>query len=454
MPAVPVLLAAGSDVLPPLWSVAPFVLTLLGIAVLPLVAPHWWESNRNRAIFVWGIAVPTAVWWVVSYGWGNLLHEWQQYISFILLLGSLYVASGGIFLRADLRGKPGVNVAVCAIGAVLANLIGTTGASMLLIRPYLKANEHRPMKSRVVTVVFFIFTVSNMGGCLTPLGDPPLFLGFLKGVPFEWTLKLWPEWLFGVGSVLLIFLVWDALNFRKEPAGDRPQASGEEASFGIEGKRNIVLLLGVVAAVLCKGIFKWPFGPQELLMAVMAAVSMRITPTEVRRKNHYSWGPILEVAILFSGIFTVMVPALAILNVKGADLGLTSPVHYFWVTGGLSSFLDNAPTYLVFGQTAMSDTVQRMIESGIPPEVVHAQVADDGFGLLVTNAETKLAAISVGAVFMGANTYIGNGPNFMVKAIAEESGVRMPSFFGYFVRFSLPILVPLFIVVSWIFFRS
>jgi len=444
------LLASGGEAhLPPFWSVLPFVFILLGIAILPLVAHHWWESNRNRAIFAWGIAVPTAIWWVANYGWGGLIHEWEEYISFIMLLGSLYVASGGIFLKARLTPGAGTNVAICAIGAVIANVVGTTGASMLLIRPYLKANAHRPMKSRVLTVVFFIFTVSNIGGCLTPLGDPPLFLGFLKGVPFEWTLKLWPEWLFMNVVLLVLFGVWDRMNFRKDGAVPPPEEDAHQG-FGMEGKRNILLLAGVMGAVLCKGIFKWPFGVQEGIMAAIAVVSMVVTPREVRRKNKYTWGPILEVAILFSGIFTVMVAPLEILRFKGSELGVTEPWHYFWATGTLSSFLDNAPTYLVFGQTALSSVGQTLVDAGMSAEAVQALMDNQRFLLIAEKAPTVLAAISVGAVFMGANTYIGNGPNFMVKAIAEENGVAMPSFFGY-MRYSLLILVPLFVLVTLVF---
>jgi len=435
------LLAASADgPIPPLWSVIPFALTLLGIAILPLVAHHWWESNRNRAIFTWVIAVPTAIWWVLNYGWTGLLHEWKEYVSFILLLGSLYVASGGIFLRGRLPTGARTNTMICAVGSVLANIVGTTGASMLLIRPYMTANAHRPMSSRVLTVIFFIFTVSNMGGLLTPLGDPPLFLGFLKGVPFFWTtVTLWKEWILGVGIVLVVFYFWDRTRFAKEdglggPAGPAETAAPDaDRGFGIEGWVNVALLAAVMGAVLCKGSFGWGFGPQEAIMAAVCIASMVLTKKEIRRKNRFTFGPINEVAILFSGIFTVMVPVLTILAAKGGELGLTQPWHYFWVTGGLSGFLDNAPTYLVFAQTGAS------------------QVGFEGIADLVDQGPHLLAAISVGAVFMGAMSYIGNGPNFMVKAIAEETGIKMPSFFGY-MKYSALILVPIFVVVTFIFF--
>jgi len=411
-------------------SVAPFALTLLGIAILPLVAHHWWESNRNRAVFAWGIAIPTALWWLLAgYGFQGLSHAWLEYISFILLLGSLYIAAGGIFVQASLRGGPATNTALCLFGGVLANFVGTTGASMLLIRPFMKANAWRPMPSRMIGVVFFIFLVSNIGGCLTPLGDPPLFLGFLKGVPFQWTLvHLWREWVIAFVMLLTVFYVWDTLLRRKYKA-HLPPVEAEKLPFRIEGRRNILLLLAIVGAVLGKGLLHWPFGVQEAIMALVAIVSLATTPKAVRTKNRFTFGPILEVAILFSGIFTVMVPALAILEAKGGEMGLTQPWHYFWATGTLSAFLDNAPTYLVFAQTGA------------------AQVGVASIRELVAQGPGLLAAVSIGAVFMGAMSYIGNGPNFMVKAIAEEGGIVMPSFFGY-MKYSCLILLPLFGIVT------
>jgi len=423
--------AAGHPV-PPYWSVIPFVLTLLGIAILPLVAHHRWESNRFRAGFAWTIAIPTAAWWLLTYDARALLHAGEEYLAFILLLGSLYVASGGIHIRGSLRGSPRVNTGICLLGSVLANLIGTTGASMLLIRPFLRANAHRSMRARSVGVIFFIFSVSNIGGCLTPLGDPPLFLGFLRGVEFQWPfLNLIPDWSVTLALVLLIYYAWDRRLHRGDPPAP-PEA--EPVRLGVDGARNGLLLLGVVGLVLGKGLFGWPFGVQEAGMAAVAVVSMRITPREVRAANRFTFGPILEVAILFSGIFTTMVPALAILDAKGSEMGLTEPWHFFWATGLLSSFLDNAPTYLTMATTAVSQT--------------HATA----IGELSEHAPHLLAGISCGAVFMGANTYIGNGPNFMVRAIAVENGVAMPSFFGY-MRYSGAILLPLFVLLSFLFFR-
>ncbi|MEE8105285.1 MAG: sodium:proton antiporter [Planctomycetota bacterium] len=424
------LLAAGGHALPPYPSVAPFILILLGIAILPLVAHHWWESNRNRAIFVTIIAAPFAIWWWSNYGVGALLHGWEEYLSFIALVGSLYVVAGGIFLRGSLKASPGANTMLMAIGAVLANLLGTTGASMVLIRPFLRANAHRPVFARVLGVVFFIFTVSNVGGCLTPLGDPPLFLGFLRGVDFFWTLGLAKEWAFALALILALYYVWDRLLQSKEEAA--PVVAPEDGKLGLEGRRNLPLLLCIMGAVICKGQFGWPFGPQEAIMALVAVVSMVVTRKDTRKKNHFSFGPILEVAILFAGIFTVMVAPLAILEVKGGDLGLEKAWQYFWVTGGLSSFLDNAPTYVVFGQTAAT------------------YAGADSIGELMTKGPMLLVGISLGAVFMGAMTYIGNAPNFMVKAIAEENEIKMPSFFGY-MKYSVAILIPIYLIVTLVF---
>jgi len=440
MPALALLASADAHaVAPPVWSVLPFVLTLLGIAVLPLVTPHRWESNRFRAGFTWSIALPTALWWLATFGSGHLLHAGREYLSFIVLLGSLYVASGGIYLRGAMGGTPVANAGICAVGAVIANLIGTTGASMLLIRPFLRANAHRSMRSRAIGVVFFIFCVSNIGGCLTPLGDPPLFLGFLRGVPFQWPfLHLVPEWATAVAIVLVIYLVVDRRLAVSDPA--KPPGGGG-GRFGVDGLRNGLVLLGVIGVVLGQGLRGWPFGVQEGAMAALAVLSLLVTPKPVREANRFTFGPILEVAILFSGIFTTMVPALAILDARGGELGLTEPWHYFWATGMLSSFLDNAPTYLTLGTTAAASL--GLSGDGAIGILAHGGVA----------AQALLSAVSCGAVFMGANTYIGNGPNFMVRAIAVENGVAMPSFFGY-MKYSGMILIPVFALLTFLFFRS
>ncbi len=436
--------AAGA---PPVATVAPFVLLLAAIAVLPLAAPHFWESNRSKAIVSLGCAIPGAL--IVALndaiGASRLLHAGHEYFSFVTLIGSLYVIAGGIAVRGTLHGTPALNAAIFAIGAVMANLIGTTGASMLLVRPLLRANEWR--KDRAHVVIFFIFCVCNLGGLLTPLGDPPLFLGFLNGVPFEWTLRLLPEWAFANVAIIAIFLVVDTVYHRREKAPDPgapPVSPGARARerFRIEGGVNFLFLLGVVAAIYFSGRFRPPPGVQEAAMLAMAGLSLALSPRAARTANRFGWHPIVEVAVLFAGIFVTMIPALVILNARGGELGLAKPWHFFWITGVLSSFLDNAPTYLTFASTACG--------------VMHVNVAEPGYlARLIARgpeAEALLAAVSTGAVFMGANTYIGNGPNFMVKAIAEESGVKMPSFFGYMV-WSTVFLIPLFVVVTWLFFR-
>jgi Na+/H+ antiporter NhaD/arsenite permease-like protein len=436
----------------PLGSVVPFVLLLLSIAILPLAVPHWWESNRSKAIVAAVLAVPFAAWLAGTYG-APALHQLEEslldYVSFMALLGSLFVISGGIHVRGSLAGTPTANTILMAIGAVLANFVGTTGASVLLIRPLLRANQSRVRQAHIV--VFFIFVVSNCGGLLTPLGDPPLFLGFLKGVPFAWTLGLWKQWLLVNGLVLLVFNVVDQLVLQREER-ERPGAQLEEAlehiPLGLVGGRNFGFLAGVVLVIVGKGqgwgapSGTWPFGIQEILMAALGVAAYRATRHEIRAANNFTFGPIIEVAVLFAGIFVTMGAPLLILNARGAELGLREPWHYYWATGALSSFLDNAPTYLTFAAAAAG-------QLGVAAEGSRYLAEFLGKG---PDAAALLAAISCGAVMMGANTYIGNGPNFMVKAIAEENGVKMPSFFGY-MAWSGAVLVPIFVVVTLVFFR-
>jgi Na+/H+ antiporter NhaD/arsenite permease-like protein len=423
----------------PLWSVVPFAGILLCIAVLPLVAGHWWEHNRNKGLLSALLGVPVAA-WMVSLDPMLLAHTAHEYVAFIVLLGALFVISGGIVVRGTLAGTPGLNTGLLAIGAVIASLVGTTGASMLLIRPLLRANSVRQRKRHVV--VFFIFIVANAGGLLTPLGDPPLFLGFLRGVPFLWTLRLWAEWAFVNAALLAIFYVVDSTIFRREDIatpGDLDEvAVAHKVPVHLAGKRNFLYLAGVVAVLLASGSLHLPVGVQEAGMLLMVALSWLTTPRPLRHENGFTWTPIVEVAVVFAGIFATMIPALAILNARGGELGLTEPWQFFWATGILSSFLDNAPTYLTFASTASG--ILGTDAANLKELLAHARGAE------------LLAAISVGAVFMGANTYIGNGPNFMVKAIAEQGGVRMPSFFGY-MAYSCGILLPLFGAVTWIFFR-
>ncbi len=435
-------------------SVAPFGLLLLCIAVFPLLNPHWWEHNKNKGLIVAALGIPIAG-YILTFGHHGLEaleHAGKEYVSFLVLLGSLFVISGGVYVRGSLKGSPIVNSMFLGLGAAIASFIGTTGASMLLIRPLLRANERRTRVAHVV--VFFIFTVSNCGGLLTPLGDPPLFLGFLKGVPFEWTFRLWPQWAVVNGLLLVVFFIWDSMAIHREAHSPAEEAALETPlspeKFGIDGLHNFLGLIGIVAIIYSSGQGfgsggeSWPFGVQEGLMLAVTATCYLMTSSATREKNRFGFGPIIEVAVLFAGIFATMIPALAILNVKGKSLGIDTPAQFFWASGILSSFLDNAPTYLTFAVTACG---------------IHGVDAGEGRYLAeflklpaVQGTAQILAAISCGSVFMGANTYIGNGPNFMVKAIAEENNVRMPGFFGY-MAYSGAILIPIFIVVTFIFFR-
>jgi Na+/H+ antiporter NhaD/arsenite permease-like protein len=444
-----VVLAAGHQPLPlPAWSVGPFVVLLLCIAVLPVAAGHFWHADRNKAVVVCLLSVPVVLYLgYLQMTTGEralypLLHELSKYASFIIMLGSLYTVAGGVVIGGDLRPTPLTNAAILGLGALLANVIGTTGASVLLIRPFLRINAQR--KNTVHLPVFFIFLVSNLGGCLTPLGDPPLYMGYLNGVPFNWTLSLWPHFLLVNGLVLAVFVIWDALALRREPVAPATQ---DELSgrVRVDGKVNLFLLAGIMVAVVFESGWLpepadrlWKLFGSELLMLGMAYLSLRLTPQVLRKANGFTWMPITEVAILFAGIFVTMVPALQLLEVHGRDLGLTQPWQFFWATGLLSSALDNAPTYLAFTTTAAgSNDFSLLVENKVS-------------GL---NGPMVLQSISCGAVFMGALSYIGNGPNFMVKAIAEQAGYRPPSFFGFSLYAGL-VLAPIYLLVSVIFFRS
>jgi Na+/H+ antiporter NhaD/arsenite permease-like protein len=402
----------------PLWSVLPFAGFLLSLAVVPLARPGFWSRHYGKVAIAFGL--PVAGWFLVSAP-SELMHAAAEYLSFLVLLGALFTISGGILVRGSFRATPWINAGFLLGGSILSNLLGTTGASMLLLRPLLRANAHRPRSVHVV--IFFIFTVANIGGSLTPVGDPPLFLGFLKGVPFFWPMgALWPIWLVTIALVVGIFLLVDR-RFAKLD-GDGIDAPGEAAPLAIDGKVNFLLLAPVIGAVFL------PTPWRETVMAAATVLSAWLTPRATRDDNGFTWHPIKEVAILFAAIFATMIPALLILKSRGAALGLTLPWHFFWVSGTLSSFLDNAPTYLTFFSIA--------------------QGMGDGSGVAGV-APKLLAAISTGSVFMGANSYIGNAPNFMVKAIAEESGMRMPSFFGY-MAWSCAVLIPVFVLVTLLFF--
>ena len=443
-------------------AITPFALLLMCIALFPLLNPHWWEHNRNKGMIVALLGLPV-IGYLFTFGHHGLEameHSGKEYLSFLILLGSLFIISGGIYVRGALHGSPLLNTMFLGLGACLGSFIGTTGASMLLIRPLLRANARRSNVAHVV--VFFIFVVSNCGGLLTPLGDPPLYLGFLQGVPFEWTLRLAPQWAFVNAILLIVFFIWDSRAIHREAATPEQEEALEtpltREPFGIEGRHNFLGLTAIVAIIFCSGqgygreFFQkilpgsgetWPFGVSEILMVFTTLICYLLTTKSTHEKNRFGLGPIIEVAVLFAGIFITMIPALAILNVKGKTLGVDSPAEFFWATGLLSSFLDNAPTYLTFAVTACG---LYGVDAEQPRYLLNFLNLPEG----ATTAKI-LAAISCGSVFMGANTYIGNGPNFMVKAIAEENNVKMPGFFGYML-YSGGILIPIFIVVTFLFF--
>lgn len=411
-----------SSFVPDLVWVVPFACLLLGIAILPLAAPHFWESNLRKLGVSILLGLPVFFLYVV-HAPHALVETARDYVSFMILLGSLFVISGGVQMDGDLEATPWVNSAFLAGGALFASLIGTTGASMLLIRPLLQTNSER--RHVVHTVVFFIFLVSNVGGSLTPLGDPPLFLGYLQGVPFTWTLRLLPAWLFTCTVLLAIYVAWDTRAYAREAPHSLRADRIERRPLRIAGIHNLGLLPGIVGAA---AFLDAPW--REAAMIGVTALSWITTSSVVHRANQFSLHPILEVAAVFAGIFLTMVPALDVLRAHGGELGVREPWQFFWATGALSSFLDNAPTYLTF--LALGQGLNLPAEVvGVPHEI--------------------LLAISAGAVFMGANSYIGNGPNFMVRSIAEARGVPMPSFGGYLV-YSTAVLVPVFVLVTLVFF--
>ena len=439
----------------PLWSCIPFACMLLSIALFPLVAPEIWHHHFGKISAFW--AALMGIPFLYAYK-GAALYEilhiiLADYVPFIILLWSLYTVSGGILLRGTLRGTPVVNTVILIIGTVLASWMGTTGAAMLLIRPFLRANSHR--KNRTFMVVFFIFLVANIGGSLTPLGDPPLFLGFLHGVTFFWTFNILPHMLVIAVILLTIYFGLDTYFYRKE--GVKAPDDGTKEPLKLEGTYNFIFLGGIIGAVLFSGIADLgdvnTLGVHRAIqdwirdgfLIVMGVLSLVATSIKLREDNDFTWVPIIEVAYLFIGIFITMIPCRAILRAgsEGA-LGflvnsVVDPVHYFWVTGALSGFLDNAPTYLTFFNTALGSFYSGMTEAQSVP-------------LLMTENAIYLKAISAGAVFFGACSYIGNAPNFMVRSISEEAGTPMPSFFGYIIKYTLIFLVPSFVVVTLIFF--
>lgn len=444
----------------PVWLCIPFAGLLLCIAIMPLVKAEWWEAHQPLVVLMWILLM--IIPFTVVYGAGKATETVldciiNDYLTFIVLLFGLFCVSGNITLEGDFAGSPRVNACLLAFGTLLSSCIGTTGASMLMVRPVIKMNSWRKRKSHIM--IFFIFMVSNMGGCLTPIGDPPLLMGFMRGVPFFWSLHLFPVLIFNMVIMLFIFYHVDKRAYRKDIAqGRKPDISKPGTEFHVDGLHNIIFLVMIVAAVILSGVLPglsafqnaegevlglhifgevtltYPSLIEIVIILLAAFLSFKTTDKSIRRRNHFTWGAIQEVAVLFIGIFITMQPALMLLKALGPHIGLSSPVQMFWATGALSSFLDNTPTYLVFLTTA--GTLGFM--NGITTS-------------LGTVPVKLLSAISCGAVFMGANTYIGNAPNFMVKSISDENGVNMPSFFGY-IGWSLVFLVPVFILDMLVFF--
>jgi len=420
-------------------SVIPFALMLLAIAIFPLFFSHFWEKNSNKLIIAIVLSLPVAAYLIANNQGGRIFETLVfDYLPFIILLGALYTITGGIFLSGDIEAKPHINTTFLGLGALLASVMGTTGAAMLLIRPVIQTNKERTFK--VHTILFFIAIIANCGGLLTPLGDPPLFMMYLRGAPFTWFLKLTPEWLFANVLLLVIYYIIDRHFYKKEPKAAIRRDEANQVPITLKGGSNLVFLLGVLFAVAFLNEQHLPFikGSEyfkfirEAAILLMAVCSILFTAKNVRKSNNFTWGPIQEVAFLFFGIFVTMVPCLLYLESNAKTLGVTMPFQFYYASGLLSSFLDNTPTAVTFHSLAdgLGLTAGTMV-AGIP--------------------EVFLRAICIGSVFFGSMTYIGNGPNFMVKAVAEENGVKMPGFFAYMYKFSLIVLLPVFIVLQLIF---
>lgn len=413
------------------WMIFPFILLLLSIALMPFIHADWWERHYPKVAVFLGLF--TASYYLFVLGevahFAEIAHE---YLSFMAIIASLYIVAGGIHIRVRGGATPLRNTAFLALGAIIANFLGTTGAAVLLIRPWIRMNKYR---ITAFHVVFFIFIVGNIGGSLTPIGDPPLFLGYLKGVPFFWTaFHLWTPWLFMIGALLAAFYVMDRHNFLRAPDVVRTLETAYR-KFRILGQRNFIFLVIILASVFL------PTPWREIVMGGAALGSLLMTPRMVYARNRFSFHPITEVAWLFFGIFGTMVPALDYLQLHSDALGVKTPTQFFAMTGMLSAMLDNAPTYLTFLAAALGQKGLSLDNAG-------------DVATFAAHYPSFLVAISLGAVFFGAATYIGNGPNFMIKAIAARSRVRTPSFFGYILRYSLPILLPLFILTALLFLRS
>lgn len=435
-------LASAAAEIPPL-LIAPFALLLLLIAAMPLTpdkVKHWWEHNYPKVSI--GLALLVGVFYLLKIPEGGhvLMHTSIEYVSFIALIGSLFVVAGGIHIKAKGEATPLDNVILLLIGAVLANFIGTTGASMVLIRPFIRMNKIRISSYHIV---FFIFIVSNCGGSLTPIGDPPLFLGYLRGVPFFWlTEHVVFVWLTVIGLLLVAFYAFDLRGFKRAPKKIQAEIN-EPDTFRFEGGINVIFLLVIIGAVFLPDVFFL----RELVMIGAGVASYYLTPKVVHAENHFSFGPIKEVAFLFVGIFVTMMPALGYLEQHGREFGVTKPIQYYFATGSLSAVLDNAPTYVNFLKLA------EVSAAAEHPEAFAAAGGDEiaTVRVLLETQAPLVVAVSLGAVFFGAMTYIGNGPNFMVKSIADGMGVKTPSFVTYIVKFSLPILLPILALAGWLF---
>jgi Na+/H+ antiporter NhaD/arsenite permease-like protein len=437
----PVFIAAAVPDAIPTWLMLPFGLLLLLIATMPLTPPkikHWWE--HNYPLVALGLAGLVAAYYFFQFpdGGREIAHTLHEYFSFISLIGSLFVVAGGIHIKVKGESTPVANVVFLAVGAIVANVIGTTGASMVLIRPWIRMNKIRISPFHVV---FFIFIVSNVGGALTPIGDPPLFLGYLRGVPFFWLVEhVINDWLVTLGALLAVFFVFDWRSFHHMPRKLQTDIATHPETWRFDGMGNVIFLLVVVGGVFLPA----RFFLRELVMLGAAAASYFTTNKTVHQENAFTFGPIKEVAFLFIGIFITMMPALGYLEVHGEAFGLTKPLQYYFASGSLSAVLDNAPTYVNFLQLAEATA------RGINPSAFAAAGSDPVAAVRVLLVEQPhfVIAVSLGAVFFGAMTYIGNGPNFMVKSIAHDSGVHCPTFFGYIFRYSLPILLPILVLVG------
>ena len=425
--------AAAELTIPPL-LILPFVFLLLSIAIIPLISPGWWGKFYSYVSVGLG-AITLCYYLFVFKAPTPILHVLHEYISFIALIGSLFVVSGGIHISTRGQALPWMNCVFLLIGSVLSNIVGTTGASMLLIRPWIRMNKRRISGFHII---FFIFIISNISGALTPIGDPPLFLGFLRGVSFWWTLgHCWVGWLVAILLVLAIFFVLDMRSYRKLPA-EFHTPPGPDEKIKVSGLFNLVFLLIILVAVFM------PTPYREILMVLASVGSYFITSKKAQKiyhDNEFNFHPIKEVAWLFIGIFLTMTPALAYLGTHAGSFGIDNPVKFFWATGALSGFLDNAPTYLTFLATAMG---LEGLDVSVKTDVVQ----------FMNSCPAFLKAISMGAVFFGAMTYIGNGPNFMVKSIADQAHIKTPTFFGYLFKYSIPVLIPVFVVITILFFSK